>query len=72
MGFKKVVSLFALSAISCAALAGNQFQQFNPNLYVKINGKYAMKNQVLIATQPGVDTLKFMQKFTGYTENRWR
>lgn len=61
MFFRKVLYTL-LMLTSTAAIAGNQYQIFNPNLHEKIDGKYAMKNQLLVAVHPGVDLTGIMNQ----------
>lgn len=54
--FRKLVLASLISLMSYPVIAGKDFQEFNPNLYEKIDGKYAMKNQLLVAFLPGPET----------------
>lgn len=65
MNFRRLYSALIMSLVSCGAIASNQFQEFDPNLHEKIDGKYAMKNELLVAVRPGSDTSHFARQFTG-------
>lgn len=63
MKFRNIIFSIFLSLVSFTVFAGN-FQTFNPAIHEKIDGKYAMKNQLLVAMRPTAgDSTKSLQQF---------
>ena len=64
MKFRHLLFALILSLLSSIALASHDFQDFNPNFHERIDDKYAMKNQLLVAMEPKTDTSSSVRQFT--------
>lgn len=61
--FRRLLIVSLLSALSHSAFAGIRYQDYNPALYEKIDGKYAMKNQLIVAANVDGKNEAFMSAF---------
>lgn len=70
MKFHRLLFALILSFLSSTVFAGTHFLEFNPNLYEKIDGKYAMKNQLLVAMHPGFSSPQLIGQFTNVLKSK--
>jgi len=70
MMFRKLSFAILFFFTSYSAFSAKHFQEFNPNLYEKIDGKYAMKNQLLVAYQSSSESTAFISQLTRSLKNK--
>ncbi len=63
MKFRKLLIASIISCLPFSAFAAKHFLEFNPAIHQKIDGKYAMKNQLLVATNSNAKMDAFSHSF---------
>lgn len=62
MKFRHLSLALTVYLISSSVLADNYFQEFNSKYHEKLDGKYAIKNQLLVAVDPSITLSNLIQE----------